>query len=43
MNIVNKEKYKAIEIEFHFKLILAGVDALIVGNNDKKDKIFLYA
>jgi hypothetical protein len=43
MNIVNKKKYKAIEIEFYMDLIQAGVDALHVGGIDKKNAIFEYA
>jgi hypothetical protein len=43
MNIVNKQKYKASEIEFHMNLISAGVDALHAGSIDKKNAIFEYA
>jgi hypothetical protein len=42
MNLVNKQKYKASEIEFYMDLISAGVDALHVGSLDKKSKIFEY-
>jgi hypothetical protein len=43
MNLVNKHKYKAIEIEFHMDLISAGVDALHAGSIDKKNAVFEYA